>query len=39
MNPAAICQQDESLLVIVDVQEKLCSVMAPEALQGMNRKT
>jgi len=35
MNPEAICQQDESLLVIVDVQEKLCSVMAPEALQTM----
>ncbi|HEY3326349.1 MAG TPA: hydrolase [Novimethylophilus sp.] len=32
MNPTAICQRVESQLVIVDVQERLCSSMEQQAL-------
>ena len=34
MNPAAICQRNESQLAIVDAQERLCAVMEPLALEA-----
>lgn len=33
MNPAAICQREESQLVIVDAQERLCTAMEQSALE------
>jgi len=35
LKPAAIAQRGESQLAIVDVQERLCGVMEPAALQAM----
>lgn len=32
MKPADICRREESQLVIVDVQERLCTAMQPDAL-------
>lgn len=35
MNPAAICQRDESQLVIIDMQQRLGSAMEQEALRAV----
>jgi nicotinamidase-related amidase len=35
MNRAVICNKDESQLVVIDMQERLCGVMVPDALQAV----
>lgn len=37
MNRAAICSRDESQLVIIDIQQRLCGTMEPTSLQTVIR--